>query len=122
MACFIAPATAAVAVVYLQKKVPKNWHPDWLLALLTGGVFWLIPEHIYHGEVVFYPPFLTAGINEIIPEVLKVGVPMILATMAVWMILLFTSNILKVNRFKPQLPGLMIFGAAIMVLVDKILA
>ena len=31
--------------------------------MLFGGSFLLAAEHVYHGEVVFYPPFLTAMEN-----------------------------------------------------------
>ena len=57
--------------------------------MLYGGSFLLAIEHIYHGEVVLYPPFLTAMNNpEYIPEMLHematVGVGMAVLVTAVW--------------------------------------
>ena len=44
----------------------------------------LAVEHIAHGEIVPYPPFLTAGLAEVLPEMLKIGVPMALANVFIW--------------------------------------
>ena len=53
-------------------------------------------EHIAHEEVVPYPPFLTAGLAEVLPEMLSVGVPMTLAIITVW------GLILAVPRLVPD--------------------
>jgi len=122
MACFAAPAATAVILTALKKKIPSRYHISWLLALLWGGVLWLIPEHIYHGEVILYPPFFTAGLTEIIPEILKVGIPMTLGAILIWLALLTTERYLKTMKLRPNLIGLMIIGALMMVLVDEIFA
>ena len=44
----------------------------------------LAVEHIAHKEIVLYPPFLTAGLSEIFPEMLRVGIPMTLAIFLIW--------------------------------------
>lgn len=109
-------------VTATKKKISAQYHIGWLLAMLWGGVVWLIPEHIYHSEVVLYPPFFTAGIKEIIPDIIKVGIPMVIATVGIWAIMVAATTFLKNKKFQPSVIRLMIFGAVIMVMIDKILA
>ena len=74
MACFIA-AIAEVGVVHLLKKnaekkeaargykkegIALSVKLSWLIAMLWGGIFLLAIEHIWHGEIVPWFPFLTA--------------------------------------------------------------
>lgn len=120
MACFIAPTTAAIIITAAKNKIPARFHINWLLALLWGGVLWLTPEHIYHGEIVWYPPFFTAGWSNIIHEVIRVGVPMTLAAMAVWLAMLAFPAVFKRSTLQPRFVYLMIMGALVMVLVDRI--
>jgi len=84
MACFAVPTVAAVVTTAIGKKVPEKYHLDWLNSMLWGGVVMLAVEHIAHGEVVLYPPFLTAGLPEVLPEMIKVGVPMTLCIFLIW--------------------------------------
>jgi len=84
MACFIVPAGAAIVTTVVRKKVPEKYHINWLNSMLWGGVVMLAVEHISHGEVVLYPPFLTAGLPEVLPEMLRVGVPMTLSIFLIW--------------------------------------
>ena len=61
----------------------------WLLSLLWGGVALLAFEHFWHGEIVPYPPFLTAMANpedtiQMLKEMSTVGVSMALTVTAVW--------------------------------------
>jgi hypothetical protein len=122
MACFTAPETAAIVLTVVRKKIDPRLHINWLLALLWGGVAWLIPEHIYHGEVVLYPPFFTKGLPAMLPEIIRVGVPMTIVAVAVWAIILTTVATAKNRTFQPRLAHLAIIGAIIMVAVDKLLA
>ena len=114
MACFIVPATEAViataAFVVAKKHEQKLAAPrlneggeisasdvkitwskrlSWLLALLWGGVLLLAFEHFWHGEVVPFPPFLTAMASpedtaEMLHEMSTVGVSMAVTVTAVW--------------------------------------
>ncbi|MDD5269949.1 MAG: hypothetical protein PHE80_02030 [Candidatus Omnitrophica bacterium] len=84
MACFLVPAGTAILTSAIRKKVPEKYHLNWLNSMLWGGVVMLAVEHIAHGEVVLYPPFLTAGLAEVLPEMLKVGVPMTLSIFVIW--------------------------------------
>ena len=88
MACFVVPTGVAIVTTALRKKVPEDLHLDWLNSMLWGGVIMLAVEHIAHGEVAPYPPFLTAGLDKVLPEMLKVGVPMALAIFLVWGIMI----------------------------------
>lgn len=84
MACFLVPTAAAIVTTVVGKKVPKEYHLNWLNSMLWGGVVMLAIEHISHREIVLYPPFLTAGLPEVLPEMLRVGVPMTLTIFLIW--------------------------------------
>ncbi|MFH1639261.1 MAG: hypothetical protein ABIB93_02990 [Chloroflexota bacterium] len=92
MACFLAPTVAAIATTAIRKRISPKYHLDWLIAMLWGGVIMLAVEHISHKELVPYPPFLTAGLSEVLPEILKVGVPMTLAIVLVWAIMVLVAK------------------------------
>lgn len=114
MACFIVPATeaAVVTVAYFAAKkseqkvelpkipegetrefsVPKiklSKKLSWLLTLLWGGVLLLAFEHLWHGEIQPFPPFITAAANpsdtaQMLQEMMTVGVAMAVCVTAVW--------------------------------------
>jgi len=84
MACFLVPMSAAVVTTAIRKKFPEKYHLNWLNAMLWGGSLMLAVEHIAHREIVPYPPFLTAGISEVLPEMVRVGIPMTLVVVFVW--------------------------------------
>jgi len=92
MACLIAPAAAAIATGVIKNKIPSRYHPDWLIAMLWGGAVVLIVDHLASGELVPYPPFLTAGPEKILPEIFTVGLPMVIAVVVVWAIMVMASN------------------------------
>jgi hypothetical protein len=110
MACFIVPAVEAVAVTVAAQVVKKqeekasaslntihaqqntiSWSRKltWLTYLLWGGVLLLAFEHVWHGEVVPYFPFLTAmndpgDTAEMLHEMSTVGVTMAVIVTVVW--------------------------------------
>jgi hypothetical protein len=84
MACFLVPLALAVITTLFRKRFPEKFRVNWLNALLWGGVVMLAVEHAAHGEIVPYPPFLTAGLPEVLPEMLTIGVPMATLTTLVW--------------------------------------
>ena len=130
MACFIVPLAEAV-VLTVAKKIVFRHNADSVIKeageavaaknhkvtvikeklgilekMLYGGSFLLAVEHLYHGEISFVPPFLTAMKNPAeIPEMLRematVGVGMALLTTAVWAagigIVTFVKNPKKKN-------------------------
>lgn len=97
MACLLVPATAAIITTASKKKVPSKYHLEWLNTLLWGGAVMLLVEHIAHGEIVFYPPFLTAmqnpaDISVMLQEIAIVGGGMVVAIVAVWAIAVAIAN------------------------------
>ncbi|MFA6525850.1 MAG: hypothetical protein WCT26_00340 [Candidatus Buchananbacteria bacterium] len=94
MACFIAPAVAAMAVTAVNKKIPQKLHPEWLMSMLWGGTLMLIVDHIASGEIVPYLPFLTAANNPIamLREILTLGVIMTAAIVVVWLAMVLIAG------------------------------
>lgn len=106
MACFIVPTAEAVAVTVAKKqiarKAKKGASPEstqrslnlvrkltWLTNLLWGGALLLAFEHLWHGEVAPYFPFLTAltdrtATQQMLFEMGTVGVGMALLVTVVW--------------------------------------
>ncbi len=119
MACFTVPLAeaAVVTVAYAVMKSKENKvvlkrengsselsetatgfsrKLKWLMNLLFGGSFLLAFEHIWHGEVVPWYPFLTAAANpadkaEMLHEMATVGVLMAVTVTAVWGIMVAIS-------------------------------
>lgn len=106
MACFIVPAAEAAAVTVAKKQIARKSRngatPEsterslnlvrkltWLTNLLWGGALLLAFEHLWHGEVVPYFPFLSAltersTTQQMLFEMGTVGVGMALLVTAVW--------------------------------------
>ena len=123
MACFLVTAAEAIVVtaaakvaknkemslesVKLEKKaVVEAKHENklpWskklmiLAQLLWGGAFLLCFEHIWHGEVVPWFPFLTA-MNDpgdtagMLHEMSTIGVTMAIIVTVVWAIMMFVAD------------------------------
>ena len=132
MECFIVPAAEAVVVTaayFVAKKseqkiqAPKladgerfsheepkiTWSKrlSWLLGLLWGGVLLLAFEHFWHGEVVAYPPFLSAMSSpedtaEMLYEMSTVGVSMAVTVTAVWGAICAAAEV-KVKKIRQSL-------------------
>ena len=131
MACFIVPAVEAFAVTAAfvaakkheqkivapahspneigEKEVKITWSKrlSWLMALLWGGVLLLAFEHFWHGEVVPFPPFLSAMSSpedtaEMLHEMATVGVSMAVTVTAFWGIMCGIAQA-KVRRIKSSL-------------------
>lgn len=119
MACFIAPAVEAAAAAVVTKivkkkeenstvvnsisgKIPFSRKLKWLTNMLWGGSALLAFEHIWHGEVVPYFPFLTAMLNrtdtfEMLKEIATTGVTMAALVTAAWGGMLGVAHILENN-------------------------
>ncbi len=107
MACFLVPATTAVVTTAMRKRIPERYRPHWLNSMLWGGVTMLAVEHVSHGEVVPYPPFLSALRNPqdtvtMFKEMLTVGVPMTVAIFVLWGVMLLVAERVWERR---RLPG-----------------
>ncbi len=108
MACFLVSTAEAVAVSVAEKqvkkkkaaaadlqdtpKVPLHVKLRWLKQMLFGGAILLLLEHIWHGEIVPWFPFLTAMENsedmlEVFKEMATVGTSMALLITVVWFVM-----------------------------------
>ena len=97
MACFLVAATVGVFTTAFRNKIPEKYHINWLNIMIWGGVLALLVEHIWHGEIVPWPPFLTAMSDpsdtaEMLAEMGEIGVPMLLIIVAAWAIMVFVAN------------------------------
>ena len=124
MACFIVPGTEAIVAtavlvavkhhekklaspslggknaVETEKKTPFSKKLGWLCSLLWGGVALLAFEHIWHGEVVPFPPFLTAAADpvskaEMLHEMGTSGVAMAVLVTLIWIGMVVISSVLE---------------------------
>ncbi len=107
MACFIVTAAEALVATAVEKfeakkeikasagaevpevKIPLSRKLKWLSNMLWGGVVLLAFEHVWHGEVTPWFPFLTAMSDpedaaEMFREMGTVGVSMAALITAVW--------------------------------------
>ncbi len=109
MACFIVSAAEAAVVTVVKKheekkeqninktdtqdqavKIPMSKKLGWLNNMLLGGSALLMFEHVWHGEVVPWFPFLTAMYDkadtaEMLHEMATVGVTMACTVSLVWL-------------------------------------
>ena len=114
MACFLVPMGEAIVTTVVKKVVEKNekeagvkeasqtrvsWSRklSWLNRLLWGGVLLLALEHIWHGEVVLWPPFLTAmnnpaDVGPMLHEVATIGTGMAVFVTIVWLIMISIAD------------------------------
>jgi hypothetical protein len=97
MACFIVAAALGVATVAFRHKVPEKYHIEWLNVMIWGSVLALLVEHIWHGEIVPWFPFLTAmsspeEIATMLNEMAYIGIPMLLTVMAIWGAMVYLVN------------------------------
>ena len=116
MACFTVPAGEAVVTTIVKKtmekkgvekkendgQVPMTRKLKWLSNLLWGGSALLAFEHVWHGEVVPWFPFLTAaeskeGIVEMLQEMSTVGVGMAVAVTICWCIMVLVADAVVKN-------------------------
>lgn len=109
MACFVVPAVEAAVTTIITKKIEKKEKAEanessvsvttdfsgklkWLNNMLWGGSALLAFEHLWHGEIVPWFPFLTNAIDpvnraEMLHEMATTGVAMTLLVTAVWAVI-----------------------------------
>ena len=115
MACFLVSAAEAVVVTAVEKieekkeqaspekesadavKIPLSRKLKWLTYMLWGGSLLLMFEHIWHGEVVPWFPFLTAMSDPeetmtMLHEMATVGVSMAVLVTVVWLGICVTAD------------------------------
>ncbi len=116
MACFLVSAAEAVVVTAVEKAeekkelkvseaheekeetaIPLSRKLKWLTYMLWGGAVLLMFEHIWHGEVVPWFPFLSAMSDpadaaEMFHEMATVGVTMAALITVVWIGMCIAAN------------------------------
>ena len=114
MACFLVPMGEAIVTTVMQKVVENRekkvggkgtdnarlkWSHklSWLNKLLWGGTILLALEHVWHGEVVPWFPFLTAmesaeETSAMLNEISTNGIFMAIAVTIVWVIMVIISD------------------------------
>lgn len=117
MACFLVSAAEAVVATAIEKAeekkelktagssteiagdviIPWSRKLKWLTWMLWGGAVLLAFEHIWHGEVVPWFPFLTAMADpvdaaEMFHEMATVGVAMAGLITAVWIAMCIAAD------------------------------
>ena len=136
MACLLAPAAEAVvvtAIALVLKSKEKKAERDtvgtqrdsaafstwkivktrfstklfWLSKLLWGGSFLLAFEHVWHGEIIPWFPFLTAAENsadtaKMLTELSTVGVAMSLLVTLFWAGLVLVTAAMTKKALKMQ--------------------
>ncbi len=123
MACFLVPVAEAVVATVATKavkakepapaeikidtgvlpttaKLPFSRKLKWLTNMLWGGSALLAFEHVWHGEVVPWFPFLTAAGDPaeaavMLHEMATVGTSMALLITAVWGGMLLVTNAME---------------------------
>ncbi|MBN1540203.1 MAG: hypothetical protein JW939_08680 [Candidatus Thermoplasmatota archaeon] len=101
MGCFILPGGEAIATTILMKVLGRERAErlklKWLNIMLWGGFIVLAVEHVWHGEVVPWPPFLTAMENpaDIAPmlhEMALIGGSMSIVITMTWAVMVAIYN------------------------------
>ncbi len=115
MACFLVSAAEAVAITAVTKVEEKKENKEvkeeaektecipfsaklkWLSRMLWGGAFLLAFEHVWHGEVTMFFPFLTAmsspeETSVMLHEMATVGVCMAALITVVWALMCVTAD------------------------------
>jgi hypothetical protein len=132
MACFLVPTAEAIVVTVVTKilqsmekqaagqlsdsgkgelgtdtKIHFARKLTWLSSLLWGGAVLLAFEHVWHGEVVPWFPFLTAASNPadasaMLHEMSTVGVSMAVLVTVVWVGMVLITNAMEKRALEPQ--------------------
>ena len=128
MACFIVPATEAVVTTIVtkivemkekdkltetgtvevsEKKTGFSRKLKWLNGLLWGGSALLAFEHLWHGEITPFFPFLTAASNpadaaEMLHEMATSGVAMAVLVTLVWGGMVLASTLIEKKSVSPR--------------------
>jgi len=130
MACFLVPTAEAIVATIVTKsiktkekkpealkidtgngnfeieeKIPFSHKLKWLTNMLWGGAVLLAFEHVWHGEVTPWFPFLTAASNPsdtatMLHEMSTVGVSMAILVTAVWGVMLIVSSAIEKRALK----------------------
>ena len=136
MACFLVPAAEAVVVTVVAQVIKSKEKKEakiavntnhasasveavekpkislsnklmWLTRLLWGGAFLLAYEHVWHGEVVPWFPFLTAAsdpaeTSAMLQEMSTIGVTMAVIVTLTWLGIVLVSKYMTKKALKAK--------------------
>ena len=132
MACFVVPAAEAVITGIAAKvmktkekapevselhidgveietveKIPFSRKMKWLNNMLWGGSALLAFEHVWHGELVPWAPFLTAAgdpaqLLDMLREMATAGVAMSVLVTAVWLGMVAVTSAVEKRTLKAE--------------------
>ncbi len=104
MACFLAPMALAIVTTIIQlltrhSDLTHKLKLSVLNSMLWGGVVILAAEHVFHGEITAWAPYLTAMSSPadtavMLSEIASIGGSMTLAISLSWMGLLAVSTLM----------------------------
>ena len=114
MACFLVPAAEAVVTTAASKTINKKAVSvekisfarklGWLSKLMWGGCALLCYEHIWHGEVVPWFPFLTAMNSAEETAVMLSEMASVGGTMAIWLTVIWVGMCLVADNLMKRVP------------------
>ena len=127
MACFLVPATEAIVTTVVSKTVNKNEPASeserkitfasklpWLNNMLWGGSALLAFEHVWHGEVTPFFPFLTAAAEgetaQMLQEMGTTGVGMAVLVTGVWAGMVLVAKAIDKRPAKVETPEVAVEG------------
>jgi hypothetical protein len=127
MACFLVSVAEAVVVKVAEKAakqnelralerntekakevtIPLSRKLKWLSNMLLGGSVLLAFEHVWHGEIVPWFPFMTAMSDpedtaEMLHEMATIGVSMAVLVTVVWIGMCIASDVIVKRPEKTQ--------------------
>jgi polyferredoxin len=124
MACFLVPMGEAIVTTVIQKVVEKKekkvsgevtvktkgkWSQrlGWLNTMLWGGCLFLALEHVWHGEIVPWPPFLTAmesasETSTMLHELALYGITMAVVIPVVWAVMCVVAELRSKAKALPK--------------------
>ena len=127
MACVVVPMVEAVITTITTKAVesrensanahhsegecsghlPFSRKMKWLNNMLWGGSALLVFEHVWHGEIAPFFPFLTgasdpASLSEMLQEMSTAGVGMSLIVTAAWLGMVAVTSATRKKALKAQ--------------------
>lgn len=111
MACLLVPAAEAVVTTVIKKRADKVSEKkeiknpfikklNWLNTMLWGGSALLAFEHVWHGEITPWFPFLTNAANPqdaavMLREMATSGVGMAALVTVVWAVMVSVTNAIE---------------------------
>lgn len=90
-----------------EEKIPVSRKLKWLNNMLWGGSALLVFEHVWHGEIAPWFPFLTgasdpASLSEMLQEMSTAGVGMSLLVTAAWIGMVAVTSAMGKKSEKAQ--------------------